>query len=114
MKVTTKNLVSEFSLSIEDMRTIIKIVNGHYVDIDDLCARWLSQCFNRPACYELDMYAIDICLEGFGVEYLEHSSNRYLYSNPGSDYEPTIFYDIENRYFFISLLCDVITINEEI
>lgn len=111
MKPTAKEIIHTFNhLEVENHRKIIKIINGrmHQEDLDYLCARWLSQCFNRPSPSELEMHAIDNALGHFGVEYIKHNGTRYLYSNSGDSYAATIFLNLDTLEYSISSIGDMI------
>lgn len=57
-------------------------------------ADWVRQCYHRPRVHELKMHALNVLLEGHGVEGISTRSGRGIasYVNMGDTYNATILH----------------------
>lgn len=59
-------------------------------------AQWVRECYHRPKVNELIMAAIDVVIEGHGVEAIFAECAKWPdmeYVNQGDTYNPTIIHD---------------------
>ena len=60
---------------------------------------YIDECRSRPCRHMLQLYAIDILLEGHGVECLDLGNLDYEYVNMGDSYIETVLYHQDSRTF---------------
>lgn len=86
---------------------------------------WIDACYHNPLYYscrdEINLYAINEILEGYGIEAIQKESNwvshywqdtQFLYVNMGDTYTPTIFYDTREDRFIVSDFGTVVETNK--
>jgi hypothetical protein len=94
------NTLLRIGISKEQCKEIRSILTGK-VNPDEYCEEWINECYHRPGLHELKMYAINMVMHGFGVEYIPAGNNRKSpaieYVNLGDTYTCTLMY-INGQY----------------
>jgi len=105
-----KKIAEKLNISLIQAEQIKGIIKG---TIDPLSFKsvqdWGNQCYSLPSMIELKLAAINEVLEGFGVEYIESTSDSYVdsyglsYINLGDTYTNTVIFDHScNKFRFCS------------
>jgi len=114
--------LSSLNVSAEQIETINYILNGviHPETIHGIDA-WITQCYNKPNPDEIKLHAINLVLEGYGIESLRTTKWKngfwcdilYTYVNLGDSYIPTVIHHRKHG-FMIASIGDVIEKNKHV
>jgi hypothetical protein len=116
LNYSNKEISDLLNIDINKVKELKKVIRCK--DIEYLlqhssdCNSWNDQCFNTPSLKELQMYAINEILHGYGIESIQHEqiyiSSYYghicaEYVNLGDTYIMTILLDhITNKFVLCS------------
>lgn len=110
-----EKIAEKLNITIEQAQKIKGIIEGTIDPLTfDSVKKWVDQCYNMPSKLELKLEAINEILEGYGVEYIESTSDNFdspeglSYINLGDTYTPTVIFDHGSNKFKYCSYGDII------